>query len=138
MQQKKAYLIDTNVILRFLLNDIPDQANKAKYFLEKIENGVEKAYLTELILSECIWVLEKFYKIPKKEIISKIKSLILFEGFITQTSKTLLLEALNLWDNINIDWTDAFLSAFSKEEHLPIVSFDTDFDKISEVKRKIP
>jgi predicted nucleic acid-binding protein len=83
-------------------------------------------------------VLEKFYKIPKQEIIGKIKPLILFGGFVTQTSKVLLLEALDLWGDTDIDWTDAFLSAISKRERFPIVSFDTDFDSISGVERKIP
>ncbi|MDF2953728.1 MAG: VapC family ribonuclease [Thermodesulfobacterium sp.] len=52
MQQKKECLIDTNVILRFLLNDVAEQAERAKKLFEAVEIGVEKVYLTDLVLSE--------------------------------------------------------------------------------------
>ena len=130
MQRKKAYLIDTNVILRFLLNDIPEQSERARRFLESVEVGVERVYLTDLVFSECIWVLEKFYKIPRAEIRKVMRPIILFEGMETQSPKTLLLDALSLWEKGKADWTDAFLATYCKQDRREIISFDKDFEKL--------
>ena len=137
MQQKKECLIDTNVILRFLLNDVAEQAEKAKRLFEAVEIGIEKVYLTDLVLSECIWVLEKFYKVPRKEIKNSVKPIIMFQGVNTQSSKSLLLEALDLWEEKEVDWTDALLTIWCLREERTIISFDKDFDKLSVVRREV-
>ena len=137
MQQKRECLIDTNVILRFLLNDVAEQAEKARKLFEAVEAGVEKVYLTDLVLSECIWVLEKFYEVPRKEIKEAIKSVIMFQGVNTQSSKSLLLEALDLWEGKQVDWTDALLSVFCQREERAIISFDKDFDTLGVVRREV-
>lgn len=54
--------IDTNVILRYLLNDVPDQAEKVAQI---IENGV-KSYPE--IIAEVVYVLVKLYTVPRKKI----------------------------------------------------------------------
>ena len=135
MQQKRECLIDTNVILRFLLNDVAEQAEKAKRLFEDIETGVEKVYLTDLVISECIWVLEKFYKVPRKEIKDSLKPIITFQGVNTQSSKSKLLEALDLWEEREVDWTDALLTVCCLREGREIISFDKDFDKLGVVRR---
>ena len=137
MQQKKECLIDTNVILRFLLNDVAEQAEKAKKLFEAVEIGVEKVYLTDWVLCECIWILEKFYKVPRKEIKNSVKPIIMFQGVNTQSSKSLLLEALDLWEEKEVDWTDALLTIWCLREERTIISFDKDFDKLSVVRREV-
>jgi len=56
---KKRFL-DTNVIVRFLLNDEKNQAKKAKDFFETTVKNKEKLVITPLVLAEVIYVLEKF------------------------------------------------------------------------------
>ncbi len=65
--------VDTNVLLRYLLRDDLNQANKAKKLIE----GIDKVLVVDAVLVETIWVLNgKRYKLTKQQIIDTI--LVLF------------------------------------------------------------
>src|SRR5438046_2158128 len=55
--------LDANVILRFLLGDVTDQTDKATKIIED-----HKVYVTDVVLVEVIYVLEKVYKLSRKDI----------------------------------------------------------------------
>ena len=55
-------LIDTNIILRYLLKDNEQQAEKA---VEVISTG---AYTTAEVIAEAVYVLSRVYKIPREEV----------------------------------------------------------------------
>jgi predicted nucleic acid-binding protein len=57
--------IDANIILRFLTNDLPDQANRAASLLQRLEEHRETVFLPDLILADIIWVLEGYYHYDK-------------------------------------------------------------------------
>lgn len=46
--------LDTNIILRFLLNDVPAQTARAKVILSK-----PAIYVSDVVISEVVFVLEK-------------------------------------------------------------------------------
>lgn len=69
-------IIDANVILRFFLADDEDKFLKAKEFIKRLEFGEDEALLTEIVFVEIIWVLNKVYNIPRKEISAKCLKLI--------------------------------------------------------------
>lgn len=50
-------IIDTNIILRFLLADDEKQFLKAKAFIQKLEYGEDEALLPEIVFAEVVWVL---------------------------------------------------------------------------------
>lgn len=134
---KKRFL-DTNVIVRFLLNDEKNQAKKAKDFFETAVKNKEKLVITPLVLAEVIYVLEKFGQASKEEI-SKILISFLNLPIIIVEEKKILLDALLLYSKLKIDFVDcyhlSFCQAFGIEE---IVSFDKDFKKASFVKSVSP
>jgi predicted nucleic-acid-binding protein len=64
--------IDTNVLLRYLLEDDNDQSPKA----QKIITGTDKILVTDVVLIETVWTLKgKKYKLNKEEIINTIYKL---------------------------------------------------------------
>ena len=65
---KEIPIIDANIILRFLTNDIPKQADRCTGLLKRIESGLEEVWLPDLVLADLVWTLEKFYKQPKQRI----------------------------------------------------------------------
>ena len=73
-------LPDTNTILRYLLDDVPHLSAKACAFFEKVRVGKEKVLILESVLAECVYVLIKFYKVPKAEVVEKLKGLLLYKG----------------------------------------------------------
>jgi len=64
--------IDTNVLLRYLLQDDERQANKAT----KLILGTESVLITDVVLTETIWTLKgKRYNLSKEQIIDVIYAL---------------------------------------------------------------
>jgi len=64
--------IDTNVLLRYLLDDDIEQSSKAK----KIMTGTDKILVTDIVIIETVWTLKgKKYKLDKEQIIDTIYKL---------------------------------------------------------------
>ena len=123
-QPAKVYLIDTNVILRYLLGDHKIFSPKAKAFMELVSQGTKKAEIPSVVIVECVYVMEKFYKIPKNEIVDTLSKILNFIGIINR-DKSEILEALLKYANSNTDIVDCLLAAISSPEKV-IISFDKD------------
>ncbi|NIM15729.1 MAG: PIN domain-containing protein [Candidatus Aminicenantes bacterium] len=59
--KKNFYLIDTNVVIRFLTRDHQELSNKSAEIFRKIEKGEIKAKITESVLAEIVYVIMKIY-----------------------------------------------------------------------------
>ncbi|MCD4804522.1 MAG: hypothetical protein K8R07_02475, partial [Desulfobacterales bacterium] len=57
--QEKVYLIDTNVILRYLLDDHAELSPKADAFMLDVSEGAKQAEIFDVVIVECIYVMEK-------------------------------------------------------------------------------
>ena len=63
--------VDTNVLLRYLLNDDPIQAAIA----EKLINGKDCVLITDVVLVETIWTLKgKKYQLNKTDLVTVIQA----------------------------------------------------------------
>ncbi len=131
----KVYLIDTSVILRYLLGDHKSFSPKAKAFMELISQGTKKAEIPSVVMVECVYVMEKFYKIPRNEIVDKLTKILNFSG-IVNPDKSEILEALLKYANTTTDIVDCMLAAQSSPEKV-IISFDKDFDKLKAISETI-
>ncbi len=67
------YLIDTNIIIWFLVGDHQEHLEVATDIFTKIENTQIKAEILDSVLIEAYFVLVKFYKLPKNEVIEDLK-----------------------------------------------------------------
>ena len=130
--------IDANIILRHLTNDVPSQAKQAEELLKRVEEGIEEVFLPEIFLADIIWILEKYYKQPREEIREWITAIISLPGLIF-SDKDLALNALDIYLDKRIDWSDAFASSqMLQREITEIYSFDKHFDKIGGIARIEP
>lgn len=123
MTRKVNSLPDTNAILRYLLKDNPVQFKQAAAYFESVRSGKEKALLLESVLVECVYVLTKFYKVPKEEARGSLAALLRYKGFVN-SDKDILLEALALFAEENVDMVDCILIATARRNSIPIFSFD--------------
>jgi predicted nucleic acid-binding protein len=125
-------IIDANVLLRFLLGDDEKQLIKAKAFLQKVEFGQEEALLTEIVFAEVVWVLQKVYSVPRKDISEKLSKVISYKGLKTIFHKEIFLDSLKHYPDTTTDIQDIFLASVSKRMNLAIRTFDkTDFKKLN-------
>ena len=132
---EKVYLIDTNVILRYLLDDHKRFSPKAKAFMQDVAERTKKAELSSIVIVECVYVMEKFYEIPKTEIVDKLSRILNFKG-IVNSDKSTLLDALVKFENLSADIVDCMLAARSSPQNI-LVSFDKDFKKLKATSEKL-
>ena len=58
------YGLDTNVVLRLLVNDVPDQTMLARAFLDRLEAAGQRATISDLVVSEAFYGLRHHLKVP--------------------------------------------------------------------------
>jgi predicted nucleic acid-binding protein len=131
-------LLDTNILLRYFLNDDAEKAQRALLLLEKINRNEEKAELNSLVLFECIFTLHKSYRKPPKEVVELLEPIFELRG-LRIDNREVFLQALEIFVLHNISFADAFNVAYMQSHDMKeIYSFDQDFDKIKEIKRLVP
>ncbi|RBQ31006.1 PIN domain nuclease [Arcobacter sp. FW59] len=121
-------LIDTNIIIRFLVGDNEEQLEISKNIFLDIEKGQKQVIILDVVFMELFFVLTKFYKLPKNEVLNDLKTILAFEGVIN-SDKVILNETFNLIENKNIDFVDALICAKSKLQGFEKISFDNDLKK---------
>ena len=124
-------LLDTNVVLRFLLADDPEQSRKATAFFGAVEKGERQASIKEFILLELVWVLENACRVPRNEIADKLSTILSFSGMVSP-GRYAMIRALLLYKETRIDFADCLLAACSSPA-TPVVTFDRDLEKLNAV-----
>ena len=61
-----AILIDTNSIIRFLVGDHEEHLIESTRIFEEIESGKIEVEILDVVLMETLFVLTKFYGLPKE------------------------------------------------------------------------
>jgi len=115
--------LDTNVILRYLLQDCEQFITQSK---EYIENN--KTYIRNEVFAEVVYVLNKTYQVPRSEIANILKEL-LFINDIEVDSKEVIILAFEIFEAKNIDFVDSLLCAYSKVLKINVVTFDKKLTK---------
>ncbi len=117
------YLLDTNIIIRFLVGDHREHLAKSTEIFKDIESAKLQVEILEGVLMEAFFVLTKFYKLPKNEVINDLKTILAFNGVIN-SNKAILYETLTIVEVKNIDFVDALICAKSKLQGFGKLSFD--------------
>ncbi len=119
------YLLDTNVIIRFLVGDHEVHLAQSIEIFKRIEIAKLQVEILESVLMEAFFVLTKFYKLPKEEVINDLKTILAFSG-VVNSNKPILYETLTIMERKNIDFVDALICAKSKLQGFGRLSFDDD------------
>jgi predicted nucleic-acid-binding protein len=69
--------IDTNILVRFLVNDDPAQAQQVRQLFSAAEQQRETYFVPLLVVLESIWVLESAYQVGRNELIEVLSDLLL-------------------------------------------------------------
>ena len=121
-------IIDTNLIVRYLVNDQPAHYKKARDFFDFVKLGKIKAILEQTVFTETIFVLDKIYEIPKDKISETLSELLSYKG-IYNHEKEVLLNSLTIYSNTNLHIVDCIILAKAKLQGLTIQSFDQELLK---------
>jgi predicted nucleic acid-binding protein len=121
------FLIDTNVIIRFLTGDNEEFFEKSINIFRDLERGKIEVELLPSILAEVYFVMIKVYRVNRVELIKDLKKIVTLKG--VKTDRGLLIETLNILEKRNIDFVDALICAKSKIGNYKILSFDEDLKR---------
>lgn len=126
--------IDTNVLIRHLTGDPPDMAARATALLA----SGHRLLLADLILAECVYVLESFYEVKRTRVALLMRSALALPSIET-VNAALLLRALEVYETDRVDFAEAYLVALAEASGVgAIASFDRSIDKIASVSRREP
>jgi len=133
----KRYLVDTNVLLRFLSGQPPAQAKAAKTLFSEAAAGGIILDVSPVIVAEAFYTLVSFYRVERRTAADQI-SLLLQQHGVKLRDGDQVFTALQILRTVNIAFADAFLAAGASHEKLPVASFHRDFDKLKGVTRFEP
>jgi predicted nucleic-acid-binding protein len=68
--------VDTNVLVRFIVRDDARQSGRARRLFERLQSDGEQAYVSDVVLCELVWVLERSYRVTRPEIAAVLARLI--------------------------------------------------------------
>lgn len=123
----KTLILDTNVVLRFLLADDLAQSPKTKELFVFAESGRVRLRLTHVAVAELVWVLGSLFNFPRHEVGPKLRGLILYKG-VEIDDQDVILGA-----RINTDFSDCYAAAIAARGATPIASYDRDFRRFTDV-----
>lgn len=128
----KKILIDTNIILRLFLADVPTQTKKAKKIISLIEEGKQEGILSILVINELIWILQHFYKQKRQDFIPLILELLSLKKIkVLETREIWLMEVLRRMEKSNLDFTDLYLAYVKQKQNFSLETFDRKLKRIA-------
>lgn len=133
-------VIDTNVIVRVLTRDPPEQAERALHYLKEVQAGRRTAFISEAVLLETVQILssKRLYAIPRPEIQRLLGPVLNLRG-VRMGGRALYRRALELYATTDLDFVDTLLVAYVElGGQDTLVSFDRDYDRLPTVNRLEP
>jgi predicted nucleic acid-binding protein len=118
--------LDTSVLLRYLVDDPPELAERATALIE----GEETVLLSELAIAEAAYVLTSFYDAQRAEVVDALAGFLERENVrLCRLPKALALQALELCrPSRRVSFTDALLWAEARTMGIErILTFDRKF-----------
>lgn len=110
-------LLDTNVVVRHLTRDPPDQADRATAFLA----AGHELLATDVMLAELVFVLGSYYGVPRDEVAAIVRDLVALPSIVTM-DQDLVLRALEVYEGTSLHFVDAYLTAVCELTGLGLVS----------------
>jgi len=119
-------LVDTNLIIRYLVQDHEKHGNLAASLFDACDRGDLVLVVLSAVLAECVFVLRSFYERPRVEIASTLARLISSPG-VEIREVTVQLDALKRYKATTLDFVDCLVAATAAAENTPVATFDQDF-----------
>ena len=107
-------VIDTNLLIRYLVEDDVGKADLVERLLSKAEAGEIKIVVPSVVMAELVWVLESYYKLERQEIAELAMAIINTPG-IQIDEKSTISSALRTYRNSSIDFIDSWIIEFAKD-----------------------
>lgn len=100
--------LDTNVVVRYLVQDDAAQAAVATRLLERVLSPERPGFITAVTLCEIVWVLAECYDADRSRIASVIEGLLASRQLVVEEAD-IAWKALQDWQASRADFSDALI-----------------------------
>ncbi len=118
----KSSVLDTNVLLRFLVGDERAQHERAAQWFREAEAGTRRIAVTPVVIAETSFVLESFYRQSREHIAGAL------EVFVSQRwlqiDERIVLQRLWPVYRKGLHFVDAYLASWATTHGCGILTFD--------------
>lgn len=128
----KRRIIDTNLIVRHLVQDHKTHAQAAARLFEASDRGALVLVILPEVLAECVFVLESFYKHSRPDIARTLAALISSPGIEIENLPAHL-DALDRYRTGKMHFVDCTIAAAAAARGLPVATFDSGFKRFADV-----
>jgi len=123
--------IDTNVLIRYIVQDDPGQSRIATRLIEEELSPENKGFVSSVVLCEVIWVLKRFYRQPKEQLLLVVKTILETEVFEVE-HRDCAWRAYYDFDEGDADFSDYYIAQVNKVYG---ASFTVTFDETAQKHR---
>ncbi len=105
--------LDTNVLVRYLVEDDPAQASKAAQLIETRCTEDSPGFVNRVVLCELVWVLESAYDYPRATVAATLESL-LRAAELEVDAADAARPALTAYRSRGVDFSDALIGRLNR------------------------
>jgi len=124
------YFLDTNILLRFLLDDVKEHSVFTQELFHNANENKFKLFIVPEVLVEVRYVLSSFYNFEKKEIVTAINQIIDLSFIEILTNYKLDFgKAIDFHVNKKLSLEDCLYLQICLENNLKLLTFDLKLKK---------
>lgn len=132
-------LIDTNILARYLLDDIPDHSERSRQLFQSASRGDAELFIPTTAVSELTWLLIRQKGYPKEIVIELLLEIFRISAVLVENYRAVV-EALRFLNEVNgLSFVDCYHLVLASELGMKqIYSFDKKMGRYPGVERIEP
>ena len=124
--------LDTNIIIRYFLNDIPEQTIGVEKFISE-----SACYVTDVVVTEAVFVLERVIGLSRSDITKLFRAFLGLPNIVY--NNYFLDQVIDLYAiHKKLSFVDCYASAEAKAYSNKLLSFDKDLVRLGGPHVKLP
>ena len=124
--------LDTNILVRYITQDIPEQAGTAESLLDQLTPS-RPGFVSREVALEIVWVLERSYKFSRTQIVEVLTTMIGAENLVVEFDEDIA-RATIIYEQSGTDFSDlAILMASKRVGCEMLFTFDRRFARMDGV-----
>jgi predicted nucleic acid-binding protein len=132
-------LIDSNILARHLLQDIPDHSARSTRLFERAVRGEVELFIPSTVVAEISWLLIRQRRVPKNDVADALIELFQAGGIMVENLEVVINALRFLKRSSGLSFVDCYHLALAEELGMNrIYSFDKKMDRYPGVERIEP
>ncbi len=132
--------VDTNVIITLLTEDDPQKAKRCLELFQQVKRGEATLVTSEAVVAEIAYALTSrtTYAFPRELVAATLRPILVLPR-LRMDEKATILRALDLWEEVNLDFADCLAIEHMRRLDLDaIYSYDRGLDRLPGIRRLEP